>query len=118
MWYYENGLWTWVNGKNSLGSYGIKGQLSPTNEIGFRLYFSGWTFNNDLYVFGGYGSTVDLDSPGTKQQFQHINNTIEMLQDVWVFNINASMWAWINGSENAIPLPGKAYCPYVQLTNI
>jgi hypothetical protein len=84
LWYYENGLWTWVHGMDSLGYYGTKGDLSPTTEIGLRTFMSSWVNNNALYVFGGYG-----------YQF-------ELMQEVWVFDIAAGMWAWINGSNNAV----------------
>src|SRR5204863_7599557 len=80
--------WAWMSGtNNALGVYGIQGVPDSLNHPGGRLETSAtWVdANNDLWIFGGYGSGY----------YQGLMN------DIWRYNISSNEWTWIRGTNNS-----------------
>lgn len=93
MWKYDiaTNMWTWMNGpgtENASGIYGIQGQESVDNYPPSRSETNAsWTDNSGkLWLFGGYDS---------------IGGTFN---DLWRYNPQNNMWAWIRGSNQTNPL--------------
>ena len=80
--------WTWIDGSNLIGQYGVygeKGVADPCNIPGTRRYLV--SFKNalcDFYLFGGYG-LASSDSG--------------RLNDFWKFD--GTDWTWLGGSDIA-----------------
>ncbi len=57
LWKYSGGEWTWIGGSDlagQIGTYGTKGQPSPSNVPGARDSTAGWSDQNgNLWFFGG-----------------------------------------------------------------
>jgi N-acetylneuraminic acid mutarotase len=81
--------WTWMKGNNTvddLGSTGIKGSSSPTNNPSGRYGSVSWTAQNgNLLLFGGYGKDRTA--------------TTGLFNDFWRFDKASSVWTWLNGSD-------------------
>jgi galactose oxidase-like protein len=85
--------WTWMGGSSTIindggpaGVYGTLGTPSMGSVPGGRIYASGWSDGNDLWLFGGVG----LDADGKFGQ----------LNDLWGLNLSTNEWAWIGGSNS------------------
>ena len=82
--------WTWVDGDDQVGNYGIYGSLGVSNILnnpGSRNGSSNWTGqDNNLWLFGGEG---------------YGNNTITSgkLNDLWKYNTQINEWTWIKGDS-------------------
>jgi N-acetylneuraminic acid mutarotase len=80
--------WAWISGSqisNQSGIYGTKGMPNISNIPGAREIFSTWTYNNILYLMGGYG----IDA----------NGNTDLLNDLWKFDLNTKLWTWLRGSN-------------------
>jgi N-acetylneuraminic acid mutarotase len=69
VWVYDyiQNEWNWLNGSNtvnSLGSYGILEEENDTNIISGRASCLEWTYNNNIYFYGGFGNN-NLGTIGT-----------------------------------------------------
>jgi N-acetylneuraminic acid mutarotase len=90
LWVYDpgTGLWTWVNGPNSInstGSYGSQGAAAAGNLPSARHQPVTWADGNGhLWLFGGY-----TDSPGI----------YGLLNDLWSYDIATNQWTWVSGSN-------------------
>jgi N-acetylneuraminic acid mutarotase len=82
--------WTWMAGSqsaNPLADFGAQGYELIWNTPGGREGHSGWIDRQGYFwIFGGYGKEVDVRAG--------------YLNDVWRFNTNTGLWAWITGSYN------------------
>ena len=82
------GLWTWVNGPNTInstGSYGSVGVAAPSNLPSARHQPVTWTdTTGHLWLFGGF-----TDSPGIGG----------LLNDLWSYDIATNQWTWVSGSN-------------------
>lgn len=79
--------WTWMKGSNVIGytgNYGTIGVSSASNAPGSRNISHGFYFNDNLFLFGGNGSTPT--SSGS-------------LNDMWKYSIATNQWTWIKGSN-------------------
>jgi N-acetylneuraminic acid mutarotase len=80
--------WTWISGPLLFDVYGIYGTMGVENAGNFpgsRRGSTAWTYNNKLYLFGGYGRGGS-GSEGT-------------LNDFWEFNPVTNNWLWANGPK-------------------
>lgn len=88
MWVFDpvTNNWAWLGGNatSTYGIYGTQGMASATNHPGGRIGAVTWTYNNKLYMFGGYGN----DSSRT-----------DLLNDVWEFDPITRIWVWKKGSR-------------------
>jgi N-acetylneuraminic acid mutarotase len=90
LWVYDpgTGLWTWVNGPNTInstGSYGSKGVAATSNLPSARHQPVTWADGSGhLWLFGGY-----TDSPGI----------YGLLNDLWSYDIATNQWTWVSGSN-------------------
>lgn len=81
----------WLKGSNIANEYGIygnKGQESSTNIPGARRDNVSWSgVDGNLYMFGGmgFGSTI--------------GSNLNMMNDLWKYNVQTNMWTWISGSN-------------------
>jgi N-acetylneuraminic acid mutarotase len=78
--------WTWINGpiiSDVFGIYGTMGVENAVNFPGSRDGSSAWTYNNKLYLFGGFG--------------KGISGGIGVLNDLWEFNPATNNWFWASG---------------------
>ena len=86
LWKYDipSGMWTWMNGVNTLnytGNYGTLGVQAPTNQPPARFSYTRWQDGNDnFYLFAGGGGS-------------------SMYNDVWRYSTAANQWTWIAGSN-------------------
>ena len=84
------GLWTWVNGDNTVdrrGTYGQKGVAGPANTPGARSNPVGWKdANGNLWLFGGFG---------------YYTNNQGYLNDLWMLDPNLGWWTWMGGDNIA-----------------
>lgn len=92
------GNWTWIDGakvRNQSGSYGTKGQASPSNTPGSRMYAHAWTGKQgSLYLMGGegwdatgnYGDMNDLWKLSSKPAALSLDGSIDY---AWVPDANA-----------------------------
>ena len=91
LWNYSpsGGLWTWVAGSaqaNSLATYPTLGTASASAAPGARAHAAHWTdANGNFWLFGGSGCSS--------------NNCGNVLNDLWEYNIAASQWSWIGGTD-------------------
>ena len=92
LWKYDPvaGVWTWINGSNTLSSpgvYGTQGIPSPVNHPGARAWgMTTWIdLSGDLWLFGGEG----YDASGG----------FGPLNDLWKYSIALNEWTWMNGSD-------------------
>ncbi len=89
-------VWTWIAGSETTweaGVYGTKGIASPSNVPGARAGAVSWIdASGRLWLFGGDGR----DSNGWH----------DILNDLWMFDPETSLWTWISGS-NLIDDPGS-----------
>ncbi len=77
--------WTWLSGSNmldQLGNYGTKGVPASTNVPGSRVNPVTWTYNNKLYLMGGY-----------------VNTYGSYYNDLWEYDPSTNMWTWLKGSN-------------------
>lgn len=88
LWKYDvtTNEWTWMKGPGTTnygGSYGIQGVASPLNSPPGKSYCSTtWTdLNGNLWLFAGLSITGQSSS------------------DLWMFDISANEWTWVNGSN-------------------
>lgn len=101
------GLWMWLSGTNmvnQVGSYGIKGGASASNQPGGRydhamnIHPSG----KIIFLFGGYGYDSAAIS-GAPNSFKISNylpaNILGYLNDMWAFDFTSSSWKWTSGSK-------------------
>lgn len=90
LWQYDipSNEWTWIGGSalgGVLPSYGTKGVAAASNNPGSRAECkSGWTINNQLWLFGG-------------------QSLVQTMNDLWKFDLNTNLWTWESG-ENAPPI--------------
>jgi gliding motility-associated-like protein len=97
LWRYtpSNNEWTWMKGPsttNAAGVYGIQGVPSPANYPGARSLARTWTDNNgNLWLFGGNGYDV--------------NGNLNVLNDLWKYDIATNEWTWMSGSQTGNPAP-------------
>lgn len=81
--------WTWISGSNAnnqSGAYGTLGSAGVGNVPGARYQSVSWRDQSgNLWMFGGNG--VDA------------NGTVGFLNDLWVFDIAASVWTWTRGNN-------------------
>ena len=81
--------WTWVKGSSGvsqLGTYGTLGVSNAANCPGGRTCKAFWTDSSgDLWLFGGFGYA----SVGA----------INLLNDLWKYNIASNQWTWMGGSN-------------------
>lgn len=108
LWVFDPSInqWTWLAGDDTIGSncpiistlancgqpgiYGTLGAPASTNSPGGRENAQAWTdANGDLWLYGGHG----FDSAGN----------MVALDDLWQFDVSASQWTWIAGS-NTVPV--------------
>ena len=93
LWQYDIGTneWTWIAGSNTMGNaanYGTQGVAASTNDPGARIECkSGWTINDELWMFGGWVGAVAKN-------------------DLWKYDLNTNLWTWESGS-NVSPPPGN-----------
>jgi N-acetylneuraminic acid mutarotase len=91
LWQYQasTGLWTWMNGSNTVNSsasYGTLGVAASTNVPGPREIPSAWIDSSgNLWLFGG-------DSSFGTDNFSYFN-------DLWQFNPTTKEWTWVSGSN-------------------
>jgi hypothetical protein len=82
------GQWTWVSGSittSNTGVYGTMGVPSTTNHPGARYLGGGCADHlGNLWIFGGYGYT---------------NGTLNLMNDLWRYNIQTGQWTWMSGSS-------------------
>jgi hypothetical protein len=92
LWEYTGGNWVFVAGTavaNTNGVYGTQGVAASANAPGGRQTASAWVdASGNLWLFGGEGE----DSVGTANG---------VLNDVWMYNIAANKWTWVDGSNKA-----------------
>ena len=92
LWKYDivTNVWTWVGGSNQpnqTGTYGIQNTASAANVPGARQAGVTWTdVNNNLWLFGGDGFSID-------------SNSVGYLSDLWQYNITNSTWNWVKGPQ-------------------
>jgi N-acetylneuraminic acid mutarotase len=91
LWQYSpaSGLWTWINGPNTLnatGVYGMQGTPNALNMPGARTNGVTWADGaGNLWLFGGqgYASTGGLGD----------------LNDLWKYDTASGQWTWMGGSN-------------------
>jgi hypothetical protein len=92
LWEYTGGAWVFKAGSavaNTNGVYGAQGVAASSNAPGGRQTASAWVdASGNLWLFGGEGE----DSVGTSNG---------VLNDLWVYNIAANQWTWVDGSNMA-----------------
>ena len=90
----QTGEWTWMGGSSTvsqsgggqLGVYGTLGTPAAGNFPGSRSEASYWTDGNgNLWLFGGEG----FDANGNEGR----------LNDLWEFNPQTNLWAWMGGGN-------------------
>jgi len=77
--------WTWMKGSNLTsqnGTYGTQGVFAPGNTPGAKLQAASWSYNNELWIFGGVSG-------------------INEWNDLWKYDITLNQWAWVKGSNTA-----------------
>ncbi len=77
--------WTWLSGStmaDQLGNYGTKGVPASTNVPSARVNAVTWTYNNKLYLMGGF-----------------INAYYSGYNDLWEYDLSTNMWTWLKGSN-------------------
>jgi N-acetylneuraminic acid mutarotase len=77
--------WTLIKGPytaNNMGIYGTLGVENTANYPGSRNYATSWTYNNKLYLMGGYG---------------YASTGLGPLNDIWEYNPVTNNWTWSNG---------------------
>lgn len=96
----SSGLWTWIAGSDRIsfcggpigqcGQSGVYGQLGTPaagNTPGGRSQAANWIDRSgNLWLFGGFGYDVN-------------GNTGSGLNDLWKFDPNTGLWAWMSGSS-------------------
>ena len=95
LWKYDPMIneWTWVKGNGvpgNLGSYGLQGVSSPSNQPPAREHgVLTWTdLSNNLWMFGGYSVSGELS-------------------DLWRYDISTNEWTWMKGPTTSYD-PGVA----------
>ncbi len=87
----SSGLWTWVNGANSMGAagtYGVQGKAASGDVPGAREGAATWVDSSgNLWLFGGEGA----NSTGNA----------DYLNDTWEYDIATGGWNWMSGSSTA-----------------
>ncbi|MGD2055534.1 MAG: hypothetical protein PVJ15_01915 [Gammaproteobacteria bacterium] len=95
LWKFDGSEWTWVGGTdrpNQAGTYGKEGEAAAANIPGGREGAVSWSDAGDNYwLFGGWG----MDAAGDTGY----------LNDLWKFDVIASTWTWVAGS-NLVNQPG------------
>jgi gliding motility-associated-like protein len=88
----QSGVWTWMNGTNigdDLGNYGTINVSAITNIPPARYQAAYWTdLDGNFWMFGGLVS-------------------IDMINDLWKFDINTKLWVWVNGPQYASNTAGN-----------
>lgn len=83
-------VWTWVDGGNGAGLYGVYGSediAAVGNVPGARQGSASWIdASGNLWLFGGAGYSAS-------------NN--DRLNDLWKFDVTTQLWTWIDGSDSA-----------------
>jgi hypothetical protein len=65
--------------------HGVRGRESPDFFPGARAASASWVDNDDnLWLFGGE---------------QYNNRTIELVSDLWRFNLKRKLWSFISGEK-------------------
>lgn len=81
--------WTWTKGDDIIAQQGVYGTLgvgAPANKPGSRSSSISWNdAAGNLYLFGGFGYDK--------------NGLLGYLNDLWKYDIGASQWTWISGSN-------------------
>ena len=124
LWRYDSGtnVWTWMSGSNQIdvcGEYGIKGVADAENRPGARAGSVSWIDNSgNLWLFGGFGYA----SYFSFELFPYE----EVLNDLWRYEPEMGMWAWMGGSEDGSQAgvygrkgtPGVDYVPRARYGSI
>ncbi|HSR40006.1 MAG TPA: kelch repeat-containing protein, partial [Phnomibacter sp.] len=90
LWSYDTSTlqWCWRKGSNTKYSAGYFGNINTgtaqTNP-GSKTFFSYWTFNNRLMLWGG----SELDD---ERYFVRLN-------DCWSFDAASNIWTWVGGNS-------------------
>lgn len=81
-------LWTWLGGHSENETsynynYGVKGNATSSNWPPMNVASSAsWRKGNKLYLYGGY------------------SRTYISYADLWEFDVNTGLWAWLEGPKN------------------
>jgi N-acetylneuraminic acid mutarotase len=92
VWKYDISLnqWTWVNGNQTAGNYGIygtKGVSSLINTPGARAASVSWTdTDGNFWLFGGTGFAQA--------------GSLNELNDLWKYDPLLNTWTWVSGDAN------------------
>ena len=70
----------------SMGSYGTQGVASVSNNPGKRSLATSWNYNGKMYLFGGAGSSSQI-------------NSNSWLNDLWEYDATNKNWRWLKGSN-------------------
>lgn len=96
LWRYDvsTGLWAYVGGNNAgmqYGKYGPMGEFSTQSIPGGR-HFAACTTDNQgrLWMYGGYGLGI---------------SGFGLLADLWCFDPNTNLWAFMGGSSDHRRVP-------------
>jgi hypothetical protein len=95
----QAGMWTWMKGDsiaNQLGSFGVQGIPSPSNNPPALYEAINWTdLDGNFWLYGG------LDPGGARSS------------DLWKYNVTLNQWVWIKGSgiPNQSPIYGTQGFP-------
>ncbi len=99
--------WTWIKGSNAVTGtaiYGTVGIENANNTPGARYGQATWSFNNKMYIMGGYG----YDAVGG----------YGLLNDVWSFNPVTNNWTFLRGSTTINPIGIYGQVQGVEAPNI
>lgn len=91
----SRGQWQYVKGGSYdpiLPKYGILNQSHIYNSTGYRQGSATWSYNNEIYLFGGSGNY-------TTGSFGSYNYNGGVYNDIWKFNPANNQWTWIKGSR-------------------
>ena len=92
VWKYDISLnqWTWINGNQTTGNYGIygtKGIASLANMPGARASSVSWTdTDGNFWLFGGTGLAQ--------------SGSLNELNDLWKYDPLLNIWTWVSGDSN------------------
>jgi hypothetical protein len=92
LWKYDpnTNMWTWMKGAsnvNAISEYGIQGIPALINDPGARDRSVSWTdIAGNLWLFGGWS-------------FNPTNNSSDILNDLWKYNISTGQWTWMKGDK-------------------